>query len=619
MAVKSYIDNANDPRAVRQPDTFRFPIGEYELVQMALLFLSNNTQASYRLRNKVLEFLEKLDPDHYGDNQDILWRISLAKGIGKAVIKGGAKVLPAIEARVLEDTEWVDYHASFFDSYRNDVGHSAGGVIVGNELADEDIAFVDNFVSTRLRFSHLWTARDTLREIADRIDADDLGDISVFNENTGIVMERLVNKMRHSRVLLSQESMDFMTGDNSFEAAIRATIASRNKPQSVVKTGVGMFNEMIGGGYEGSRVYVHFGRSGDWKSGWLCSAAFWAADARFNPEFVTKDPTRKPCVLFVTMENDLFDTIERMVSFALGSDTDLRGCDADQVVRLLEESFSSETCRFVFKYRQSRSITTGDLDTMIHDEYLRGNEVVMVVQDYIKRIKPMELTKDARHLELGNVVDDLSGLAKKHNIPVVTGMQLNRGAYEKFESAIERNDFEAIKKFGASDVGESINVYENADVVIFQGRVAMESTNSLWLTMRRAKMRGKRTVGLDFMNQPFDRDDNGDINEMRLCEDADGPKSKWKGVKAIVDSLPRDYNADNPGTPPPQQTDRSDRRQSRSGSLARRPAVSNPAPLSPAEQSTRMDQENDNRRPPARQAPSSNAGRGTFANDLSDF
>ena len=77
---------------------------------------------------------------------------------------------------------------------------------------------------------------------------------------------------------------------------------------------------------------------------------------------------------------------------------------------MMERAFSSETCRFVFKYRPSRSITTMDMEAMIHDEYMKGNEVIMIVQDYIKRIKPMEMYKDARHLELGAVVDEFSSM-----------------------------------------------------------------------------------------------------------------------------------------------------------------------------------------------------------------
>ena len=102
---------------------------------MTLVFMTQNAKATHRFRSKVLEFLEEVDEMQYGDNQDIVWRIVLARAVGQAVMRGGAKTLPAIESRVLEDTEWADYHAAFFDSYRNDTGHAAEGYVLGFEEA----------------------------------------------------------------------------------------------------------------------------------------------------------------------------------------------------------------------------------------------------------------------------------------------------------------------------------------------------------------------------------------------------------------------------------------------------------------------------------------------------
>lgn len=582
--AKSYIDSADDPKRSNDQERFKFDIGEHALILMALAFLSSNVSATHRLHTKMLEFLESLDEELYGDNQDILWRITLARSIGRALLKSGARSLPAIEARVLEDTEWSDFHASFFESYRNDTGHMGAGCMLGNEISDEDVQFIDSYVSTRLRFSYLWSTRNFFREIADRIDASDMGEISVFSDRVVSMMERVVARARHSKALLAQEGQDFATGETTFEAAIRATHMARNKPQSQVRTGVRMLNDMLGGGYEGSRVYVHFGRSGDWKSGMLCAAAFWACDRRFNPRYVTKDPTRKPAVLFVTMENDLFDTIERMVSFALGANVQLRGANVEEIVRSMERAFTSDTCRFIFKYRQSRSISTADLESLIHDEYLRGHEVVMVVQDYIKRIKPVEQFKEARHLELGAVVDDFSGLAKRHNIPVVTGMQLNREAYAKFEAAIKSGRTDAVKELGASNAGESINVFENADVVIFQGRIPVESTGGMYLTVRRAKMRGKRPEGSDFFAQPYEIGPDGVLNEMRLVEDAHLSQRECAGTYDIANGIAREYVA-NGGADAASPAGREERRAARSGAAlsgrsgpAKRRGIASPVP-----------------------------------------
>jgi hypothetical protein len=284
----------------------------------------------------------------------------------------------------------------------------------------------------------------------------------------------------------------------------------------------------------------------DWKSGILLSAAFWACDPRFNPNFELKDPTRKPCVIMLTMENNLYETIERMISFAIGSHVDLTNSNIDELVSMMNSVFSSETCQFIFKFRQNRSITTTDMEAMIQDESLKGNEVVMIVQDYIKRIRPSEgNSSEARHLELGNIVDDFGNIAKRYNIPIVTGMQLNRDSYTKFETAIKNGKLDAVKELSANNVGESLMVFENADVVLFQGRVTSEATSTMYLTVRRAKSRKKRKNNVEFFAQPFELDENGDINEMKLVEDAHLPRKKCRGVLELGDGLSKDYDANN--------------------------------------------------------------------------
>lgn len=526
--IRSYVDEAI--REVRKNDgqLLKIPMEIDVLLAMALAFLTSNRKASFRLRSKILELLRVMDPDAFHENDELLWRYHLALDIGQAVMEKHANTVTKVELRVMENMEWEDRYREFFHAYHGGVGFFVNGRHMENELSDEEIGYLDGFVSTRLRYSYLWRIGPWMREVSDRIEADDLGcAITEFNDKVMNGLERLLQAGRRARSANQFESQDFITGTESFAAAIRTTIEARRRPSSLIKTGVRMLNEMLGGGYEGSRVYIHFGRSGDWKSGILCSAAFWACDPKFNPEIRTSDPTKKPAVLFLTMENDMYETIERMVSFALGQHVDLKDLDIepDDIVRALEDAFSSETCRFVFSYRPSRTINTSHIDDMIGDLATQGYEVVMVVQDYIKRIKASDANAaktDSRHLELGAIVDEFSNTAKKFNVPFVTGMQLNRDAYAKFEAAIKSGKTDAVKELSATNVGESINVFENADCVIFQGRISSQALGGqLFLTLRRAKLRGRSRGGPDYFAQPFAIDpETNEVNEMKLVEDA---------------------------------------------------------------------------------------------------
>jgi hypothetical protein len=293
--------------------------------------------------------------------------------------------------------------------------------------------------------------------------------------------------------------------------------------------------------------------------------AFWACSAQFNPAYATRDPTRRPCVLYITQENSRVETLERMLSYAHGATASFAGVPEDDMVRALGEAFSSETCAFSFKFRPSRSISPADIDAMIYDEWMAGYEVVMVVHDYIKRLKADEQFGDARHLELGSIVDGLHIIAEKYGVPVMTGMQLNRAAYTAIDAALKAGKLDGVKDLGAGNVGESINVFENADVVLFQGRMVVESLDAMYLTVKRGKMRGRSLGGPDFFAQPFDQDADGNINEMRLAEDAHLPKRGWRGRTDLSEGIAAEYDANGGGPGPNSQERRTARTASRLG------------------------------------------------------
>jgi hypothetical protein len=408
--AKSYVEGVPQRGAREEEGSVRFDISPYILALITLVFITKNASATFRLKSRAYEFLQRVDGRMYDDNPTLSWWIALSKNVGESVVKKGARDYPAIRYRALEDSDWEEYHQTFFENYEANAGIAVEGELLDPELSDELVRFADDYVSTRLRYNYIWAAKPVLREIVSRLDANDVGQVSEFGDHVLEALEALCHRGRQAKSVGGVGAVDFRTGDASYEAAVRAAHQAANRPQALVKTGMRLLNDMLGGGYQGGRVYVHFGRSGDFKSGLLCSAAFWACEARFNPSFETKDPTRKPTVLFVTMENDCNETIERMISYALGSNVDLRGSDEGEMVRRLAEAYGSETCDFSFKYRQNRSITTADVDAMIEEEHQEGREVVLLVHDYVKRIKSVETFKDARHLELGAVVDEWSSI-----------------------------------------------------------------------------------------------------------------------------------------------------------------------------------------------------------------
>jgi replicative DNA helicase len=103
-----------------------------------------------------------------------------------------------------------------------------------------------------------------------------------------------------------------------------------------------------------------------------------------------------------------------------------------QVIKMLKETGElvlkdDEDIDIVIKYYPNRSIDTNDLYTIVEEIEDDNKEVIALILDYIKRIRPAEKSKDEKE-ELKNVTNELKNFANEKDIPVITAHQLNRSS-----------------------------------------------------------------------------------------------------------------------------------------------------------------------------------------------
>jgi|JI10StandDraft_1071094.scaffolds.fasta_scaffold59365_3 hypothetical protein len=232
-------------------------------------------------------------------------------------------------------------------------------------------------------------------------------------------------------------------------------------------------------------------------------------------------------VLYITQENDLIETVERIFSYIGATDSDHNVLKDPKVVcELFRKEFSTDTCEVKLLYKPKNSITAADMETIINDIEAEGEyEVKFLVHDYLKRLLPIVSKGDMR-LDLGEAVNDLSSLSKSKRIPIVSANQLNREAYKVLEANADIDDKENAAGKEKKDLGkrlsltmqsESAMVSENADAVFGINRELARSKNQWFLTIKDLKMRGSKTnrdISSTYFVHPFLAN-----NSMRLVED----------------------------------------------------------------------------------------------------
>ena len=105
----------------------------------------------------------------------------------------------------------------------------------------------------------------------------------------------------------------------------------------------------------------------------------------------------------------------------------------------------------MIKEYRNRELDTNDLYTIINDLADEGVEVVALIVDYMKRIRPAERASDEK-TELKNITNELKELAKFYDIAVITAQQLNRSGAAVVDSALQAKKEDVTRLVGRDSI-----------------------------------------------------------------------------------------------------------------------------------------------------------------------
>ena len=143
---------------------------------------------------------------------------------------------------------------------------------------------------------------------------------------------------------------------------------------------------------------------------------------------------------------------------------------------------SDNNIDIIIKEYKNRELDTNDLYTLIQDLADDGVEVITLIVDYLKRIRPAEKA-DSEKTELKNITNELKELAKFFDIPVITAQQLNRTSASVVDAAIQAKKEDVTKLVGrdgiagAWEINSMVSIYSN----VYSKTILIAGTNSLSL------------------------------------------------------------------------------------------------------------------------------------------
>lgn len=478
---------------------------------MCTYVLTNNRSIKRGAYINMRNLIELLDLDRYIHDQERYKRILFIK-------KG---IEARLERQLTDPVAIIKYiNGGFMESDIVDINNFI-------EMSTGEIEWINETVSNTLSCSFLYERAEEGIDILTRLLAAEASNInSVFIEAKEYFRD-INNRFRKNDSVNSTEKT-FNLGEESFKSVLADVYDTLNSKFRYLVTGMQGFNQLIGGGFENTRCYLLFGLTGVGKSLSMLNIAYQMK--KYNKGFKPKDPTKRPCIVFLTMENDVTETIQRLFTIATGED--IRNHTLEEVEMLLRtqgELYLSDDSPIdlIIKYKPNRSVDTGYLYTLVEDLEDEGYETICLFQDHVKRIRSVAGNTDLR-LELGDVVNEMKTFAILKDIPVITDSHLNREGAKIIDEKSTRATMDLTRMLGKSNVGESLLMLDNVDLGIILNK-EFDAEGNEYMAFKNIKQR-VRTYR-DYICQPFHKD-----NSIKLIEDFYSPVPVFKESLYTVES-----------------------------------------------------------------------------------
>lgn len=446
----------------------------YILLDLLCSYLiSDNRNIRHKGYVNIEELIKLINPNDYKTESDIE-RIDFIKFGLDARIRYG----------LINGAQVKDY------IFSNDVNHAGHYNINLQEMSNKDIAYVNDTVTNLLdsasfaAYIHMFDGLG--REFDDANSYEKKEIIDKWKQQIGVCSTMI----RNNKIDKSEEEFVSLR-EGLFEDYARDTHAYISNTSSKLSSGMYAMNCLLGGGFESGRVYGYFGLQGEGKSTTLLN--FTTQIKEFNKKYKTKDPTKKPAVVYLTLENTKRESFTRLFSMSTGAGK-MIDYDVENSIDMMRKSGLQVTddnpIDIIIKYKPSNTITTSYLYDFADELAEYNYEVICYIVDYINVIKSInKYSASEERLRLGAVINEFKSIAVDMDIPIITAGQLNREANKKVDEQREKGNFNLLPCIDRSNLGESMLILNNLDAAFILTPSIIRDTNEKFLSIKLVKQR----------------------------------------------------------------------------------------------------------------------------------
>jgi hypothetical protein len=388
------------------------------------------------------------------------------------------------------------------------------------DMSNFEIDYVTETISNGIKYAFIYESADYILDLFTRFKSADYQSIGQVSEEIEQAIATLNTQFRKAKVETSSDRTFSLT-DETLKAVVVDAWNEVTSSYRKLTTGMQGFNQLIGGGFENTRVYLLLGLTGVGKSMTLVNLAYQLK--KYNKGYKTKDPTKRPCIVYLTMENTVVETIQRLFQICTGEEFAKQNSPEEALEKMRVEGelylTDESPIDIIIKFKPNKSEDTSYLYTLVEDLEDEGYETIALLQDHAKRIRSTERNPDVR-LELGDVINEFKTFAMIKDIPVISNSHLNRDGARVIDSNAGKSKADLTRLLGKSNIGESLLMLDNVDFACIINN-EYDNENRKWMIFKQIKTRIK--VMRDYICQPFDLE-----NDIKLIEDYYSPVPVFK-------------------------------------------------------------------------------------------
>lgn len=478
-------------------------------LNMTMYFIyKDSVLRTRKVLNNIYKLFNHIDDTYYKDNPSLSARIWIIRKILQArLFDGYDSPFEFITTYLKDDVDCTQDISDIIDTIPN------------GKITHEESKYIIKKLNDVLEFGYVMTLKSIYQEILDSIDESDVKTYKSIQDDLYNISTSIINIKRNTNV--SSSTNMFSLDTEYFDSVIEESLDRLKDRNRILVTGIQRLNTLLSPGYLSKRLYTYLALPGKGKSTVLLKSAL--DIKKYNQGIQTKDPDKRPAVLFLTLENGIEETVERMYNMAVNND-DIRNYTTKQVIKKFKkeghlEITDKNNIDIIIKEYKNREIDTNDLYSIINDLGDEGIEVIALIIDYMKRIRPFEPATEER-IELKNITNELKEVAKFYDIPVITAQQLNRAGATVIDAAIQARKEDVTRLVGRDSIAGAWEIQENSDFTCIINPETKMDTGELYLTFKMLKRRYRSSETniklrrLEYFSHPFEEG-----SEIRLKDD----------------------------------------------------------------------------------------------------